>query len=206
MKVGVTMKNYSTLRALSTKDEPVIFDISDVPMMMDEEHFVLVRREGSPILRVDTVVLGTDIEGVFEGSRIVDNQGKEYTVSYKRGFAAMDASRKIFKLNSIAPFIYKEVNISATLSCRARIIFKCDDRFFQLRDVVGEKDGFMIIKNNYSLIDPNNIQQFAGMSNNNQRLFLGDNLYSGTVCMRYGRICLYDGNKYVDLVDGEVIV
>ena len=82
------------LRALSKDGNTYcVFDISDGPGHWDDEHFILIGRANSPVLRYDTISRGCDIPGVFSGDLI--RVGKEdYLVSYQRGLVAKNVQTK----------------------------------------------------------------------------------------------------------------
>ena len=199
------MRNYSNLRATTTEGKSYSFDIRAVPTVIDTDRFILMHKVGSPILLTDTICLGADINGVYEGTVLRDANGIEYTVSYKRGFAAMDSNRVAHKLHDITPFTVLGENGNISTSCRARVLYKYEDIYFQITDILGVVEDKIIIKNNRVAINFDLVKQFAGLKVDNKRVFLGDEIDDGIVVMHLGRICLYANNKYIDLADKEEI-
>lgn len=199
------MNNFNKLCANSLSGERVVFSITDVPVAADTDNFILMRRDHTPILVTSSVVVGSDIDGVFEGTRIADKDGNLYNVSFQRGFAAMDKNRNVFKLHKLAPFTIVGDNYDLSTCCRARLIYKHDNVIFRLTDIVGVVEDKVVIKNKYLDVNFTDVQQFAGLAVDGNKVFLGDTLPVGKVCMHYGRICVYNNGIYTDLVDGEVI-
>lgn len=200
------MRNTLSLKALTTKQEEYTFDIQDIPVMMDEAQFVLMARPGSPILLADTVVTGSDIPGIFEGTTLKDEQGQDYLVSFKRGFAAMGSMSGVRKMSEVGNYTitgYKSVE-SISL-CRQRILFKYNDIQFQFRDFVGIINGNPIIKESYTPIDPAKLRQYAGLTYNGKPVFLGDIIDGCTVTMHNGRICIDKGDYFIDLADNAIM-
>lgn len=198
--------NTLSLQTLTAKGEFCEFSVHDVPVAVDDEQFVLMAKPGSPILLNKFIVSCTDIPNVHEGTVLVDAKGKEYVVSFKRGFAAMDAERNVIKINEIGDYIITDtVSLSSISTCRQRLIYKYKDMQFQLKDFVGLSDGKAIIKENYTPIDLNEIQQYAGLTYNSKSVFLGDSIDGNIVVMHMGRICMDCGGYFVDLADMQII-
>lgn len=193
------------LGCLTTEGKHYDFSVLDVPVLIDDSRFVLLNKPGTPILLVNTIVSGADIPNIYEGSVIVSD-GVEYTVSYKRGFAAMDKHRNVRKLSDLPTYVkVGQLYRFPDRTCRQRLLYKSGNTQIHIKDFVGVDNGKIIVREGYAKIDPESLQLYAGLSINNSKVFLGDTTSSGNkVVMHKGRICV-KSDKYEDLVDGEVI-
>lgn len=160
-------------------------------------------KPGSPILLADTVVSCTDIPNVCEGSVLQDINGVKYSVSFKRGFAAMTDDRNVFKLHDLPSYIV--LGVVNLPMCRHRLIYRYGDMQFRLRDFVGIVNGKVVVKESYTPIDLSKVQQYAGLKYNDNNVFLGDRIDGHLVTMHSGRVCLDCGGYFVDLADKQVI-
>ena len=198
----------SNLSAKTLTGEYYTFSLADVPVMLDDIQFVLMAKPNSPILLIDTVITGMDIDGLFEGS-IISDGSDEYVVSFKRGFAAMRADRTVRKLTDFASytntgkFVTKDHAVQSL--CRQRILYKANGMQFQIKDIIGTRDGKLVIRENYTSVDTESIQQYAGISHNGKKVFLGDEIDGSAVRMYMGRICIIKENKIFDLADNTFI-
>lgn len=198
--------NTLSLQTLTAKGESCEFSVHDVPVTIDDEQFVLMAKPGSPIMLNKFIVSCTDMPNVHEGTILMDSKGKEYIVSFKRGFAAMDAQRNVIKISDIGDYtVTNSVSLSSISTCRQRLIYKYKDIQFQLKDFVGLSDGKAIIKENYTPIVLDEVQQYAGLTYNNKSVFLGDVIDGHKVVMHMGRICMDCGGYFVDLADMQII-
>lgn len=198
--------NTLSLQALTSDGKACRFSVCDVPVVIDDEQFVLMARPGSPILLTHSIVSCTDIPNISEGTVLTDSSGKEYTVSFKRGFAAMDKQRNVVKINEIGEYrVTNTVSLSSISTCRQRLIYKYGDIQFQLKDFVGIIDGKAVIKENYTAIDVSEIQQYAGLTYMGKNVFLGDMIDGNKVTMHAGRICIDYEEYFIDLADMQII-
>lgn len=198
--------NTLSLQALTIKGVACKFSIYDVPVAIDDEQFILMAKPGSPILRTQTIVSCTDIPNVCEGTILTDNNGVDYVVSFKRGFAAMDAQRAVVKISDIVGcHISGSIDLSTIALCRQRLIYRYKDLQFQLKDFVGISDGKAIIKESHTPIELSNVQQYAGLTYNGKNVFFGDYIDGFKVVMHKGRICMDCGDHYVDIADMQVL-
>lgn len=187
------------------------FSLADVPVLIDEASFVLMAKPGSPILLLESLVCGSDIEDIYEGSIVSDSEGNEYVMSFKRGFAAMNSNREVKKLSEIDGLTVckRRLDVSHSsnfLLCRQRLLYLYDGIQFQFKDFIGIVNGMPVIKESYTPIDISRVKQYSGLSYNNQRVYLGDEIQGGIATMHKGRICLYKDGKYIDLTDGMEVV
>lgn len=204
------LKTTTNLRARDARGHYHEFTLNDVPVLVDESSFVLMAKPGSPILLMESLTSGADIKGVYEGTVIADENGAEYVMSYKRGFAAMDSNRNVKKLSDLSSYkvCRRKVDIhkvSKAVLCRQRLLYLYHGIQFQFRDFVGIVNGMPIIKESYTPIDIDQVQQYSGLSYEGIRIYLGDSLNGGIVQMYKGRVCLLKDGKYLDLADNTYI-
>ena len=195
--------NILKLKAETTAGDDFIFTVLDIPVLIDNNKVVLMNKPGSPILLYNTISVMSDIEGVGEGTVIEDNG--TYTVSFKRGFAAVNNDKEVRKLGD-----FNTLTINTTKNvqnlCRYKILFKSGDIQFQIKDIVGLSAGKCICKRSYNIFELDTIQQYAGITYEDKRIFLGDTIDGNEVSMFKGRICLIIDNKHIDITDGQEVV
>ena len=196
------------LNAETLTGDRYVFSLNDVPVMLDDTQFVLMAKPNSPILLINTVITGMDIDGLFEGSIISDGKD-EYVVSFKRGFAAMRADRTVKKLTEFPMILntgtFAEKEHAARPMCRQRILYKTNDMQFQIKDLIGIMDNNLVIRENYTKVCVEDIQQYAGISYNGNKVFFGDIIEGSPVHMYKGRICIMKDGKHFDLADNTFI-
>ena len=199
--------NVSNLGCLTTNGDHFDFSVLDVPVLIDDSRFVLFKRPGTPILLLNTVVAGADIENIYEGSVIVSD-GVEYTITYKRGFAAMDKDRNVVKLSHLPSFVkVGQLYRFSKYVCRQRLLYRAGEAQINFKDFIGTFGDDIIVREGYTFLKPDQLRLYAGLSINKNKIFLGDTLGDGSIVkMHKGRICAFKNNQYTDLVDNEVIV
>ena len=198
--------NVLNLRACTLTNKYYTFSIKDIPVLVDDNNFILMARPGSPILRFDTIGSLTDIPDIGEGTVLVGENNDVYTISFKRGFAAMSSDRQISKLHELSNYtITAEAPHFVGIANRQRLLFKYNNLQFQIKDIVGAIDGKAIVKREHTLVAVDKVQQYAGLTFNNTRVFLGDVIDGGIVTMYKGRVCLHKNNRYIDLTDMQEI-
>lgn len=200
------MTNTMSLKAQTLNGKAYEFSVYDVPVVIDDEQFILMAKPGSPILLTGTIVSCSDVPNVCEGSILTDRNGVSYVVSFKRGFAAMDAQRNVYKICDIDGLtVTGLMDLSSISLCRQRLIYKCGNNQFQLKDFIGISKGNVIIKEGYASIDISEIQQYAGLTYDGKNVFFGDIIDGSTVVMHAGRVCMFDGVNYIDMTDMQQI-
>lgn len=196
----------NALCAKTCKGIPYRFSLSDVPVCIDEHHFALLNKENSPLLLTDTIVAGMDIPDLYEGT-IIRSGGVLYTISFKRGFAAMDENRNVFKLSELpSPYTIEGEVTSFEGLCRQRLTFRYKGINFQIKDIIGVVHDNLVIKEYHTCIPLKEVQQFAGTSYKGNKVFFGDKVEAGTIVLHKGRVCIYNGATYIDIVDRKEVI
>lgn len=218
------MQNNYPFKALSkNKKELVVFTLEDGICPLDDNFFFLVRRPGTPILRYDSVMVGTDLNGVFEGD-IVEYNEKEHIVAFNRGFALKELNgNEVIHLDKISnykvvdnvcfrpelkrefsPISFKHVDKEYAKLSRSKKEIDIKWGIKSFYGAIGER----LIVNIYGvkLLVPNDeIQQFAGFYVNykeedkeiSSKIYFSDKIENSPIYMEKGRVCVkYDGIKY----------
>jgi hypothetical protein len=140
---------------------------------------------------------------LFEGD-IVDHLGINYVVQYARGFMCVSGERRMLNISSLTT-----INVVATTyECREfkipqvpNIIYRVSGGWvFPIDEVVCVKDKSLILTHNGgSMRDMSEIQQYAGMIYNGDKVYFGMEIEGGEVELRYGRCCINKEGQYFDL-------
>jgi hypothetical protein len=179
------MRTYP-LRALAKGGSSYcVFDLNDGPGRWDDEHFILMGRPNSPILRYDSISRGSDIPGVFSGD-IVSVKGDDYLVIYHRGLVAKNlVTKKIFYLDEADFRVKSEAEYMGT------IVPNRHKKHLYRTEVNGEKIDFYIDhlygldpkskcilhnRRGYGFLTYDSISQYVGIRHpqTNEPLFFGD--------------------------------
>ena len=185
--------NYYPLIALTaTKKDMVDFTLEDGPCPVDEEHFVLLNRPGTPILSYATVLRGMDIPGVFEGD-IISFEGTDYIVKYQRGFNAISIDKsKIITLENITAenvkthmFFQRSFDWIEPATIKFRVN---QNKFFTFQNIYGYFDGRLLFTDSKLCKQKEIIaQQDAGVTYQGKKACFGKNPF-GTVKLVKGKI------------------
>lgn len=183
---------YPLIALTKCRTNMVSFTLEDGLCPIDEEHFVLLNRPGSPILRYDTVLRGMDINGIFEGD-IVNYEGTDYMIKYQRGFNAisLDKSKVITLDNITACNVKTHMYYQRDFAWIEPTMIKFrvnNNKFFTLRNIYGYFDNRIVfndikLRNKETLI----VQQDAGLTYDGQRACFGNNAF-GSVKLVKGKI------------------
>ena len=149
----------STLKATTVEGENYLFSIRDVPVWIDNNRVALFHKPNSPLLLGNTIRACTDDNSLWEGSRIQTEDSDIYTISYKRGFAAMNFQRKVLKLSELPPYIIVKDNEELSPIHRQKLLFSYNDIRFQLRDLVGIVDGQVVVREGHTQLDISKVKQ-----------------------------------------------
>lgn len=197
------------MRALTLDDEIFEFTIGDVPTGIKPGIFVCLRKPGTPLLKQDTIRRGDPDTHLFEGD-LLDMDGERWVVSYERGFYVINEDYQIKYLYDLKD--YKVVSNTyceeppVPVNYRNKHLFKYKDKIFRLNDIVGAaKNGNLILRAISRTVPAVCVKQECGIAYLGQRVYLGDRFEGKTVVLKYGRVCLRDGAKHIDIVTGGAI-
>lgn len=213
------MLNYAFKALSKSGKEMVIFKLEDGPCPIDSNYFMLAGRPGTPLLRYDSIMMGSDLNGVFSGD-IVEYKGKEYCVSYNRGFAlrSMDGDEIIrfhqLDINSMKVighelldnrgFYFENIKpkfkyIDSEYAKAKRL--KSNEIMWGFKSFFGTIDNKLIV-NVYGvklLIPCNSIQQYTGFSYQGKPVYFNDSIKGSPVYMKSGRVYITQDGMRMDL-------
>lgn len=194
------------LKALTVDGDWFEFTIKDIPTPISEDEFILMNKPGSPKLRLDTIRRGDPEYHLYEGD-VISVNGDKYTVCYERGFYAINdmyVYRYLSTLKDVKLISVYTESDNATIVPNFRLshLFKYNNTVFKLNDIVGCYKGNLVIRSIQHTVNPNKVQQECRASYNGKKLYLGDKINNGIVCMYHGKIALKVNNKYIDIIDG----
>ena len=194
------------LRGITLDHEVVYFDISDVPVILNENMIVLTRREGSPIILAQSIARGTDNYEFFETDFVFkDGQiGVVGFVVYVDGFyiwSSQDGS--VMPIRNIDGYRFvpntQMHRISEMNEVRSKIRFGCGGRRFPIDRIIYYRDGelFITIKPCGTVIRLDSINPCTGLNTDRQELMFGQVRPSGKVVLR-------DYHPMLELTDGTL--
>lgn len=199
------------LRARTVSGELYTFTMSNIPLRIDSKTFVLAKIPNSPILKWNTIQRGLDIPDIFEGD-ILEIEGKLYLLGYERGFnlVAEDCvsgydylyNHKDYK---VVGNIYT-MKFPKQLKAVKRLTFKYENRIVPINLITGYYQDNPIATGVSHYVDMDRLQQSAGISINNQKIFFGDMLNGCPVELYMGRVVIKYRSNYLDLANNTVIV
>lgn len=192
------MNSYK-LRALSLKGEPVLFDVTDIPVKISETTFVLAAKPDTPIMWANTISRGTEDGSFFEGD-VVKYNDICYRIIFNRGFKAVTAEKE--EVRYLREIQGAEV-ISYGASSASSLVYRARGRSFLLGDIIGAYSGFALVSTLKEKVDPVEFQQDAGFSVCRNRLFYGDPYNGSWLVMKSGRPCVRVDGEYVDITRKE---
>lgn len=197
------------MKARTLNDEWHPFTIADVPTRFNDEEFALMLKPNSPRLYISNIRRGDVATGLFEGD-IITSGGVEWLVCYERGFYAINDDRVTKHLYAFTDFqivgncFSREFPIPILM--RSKHLFKYDGTVFRLEDIIGCYDGENLILRCCSQPVPSSaIQQDCGIVRNGERLYLGDVIDEGRVCLYKGRIAAKADDVYTDIATGGIL-
>lgn len=194
------------MRALSKCGNFLVpFTLADGPAPIDKDHFILTEKQNSPILRYDSVLKGSDIEGLYEGDIVtIEGDDKEYPVIYATGVRLKDSEEQIEiiydnqKKFSIVSDIYtrKMKFIKRTIPK-----FRIDNTGFLLSDLYGMHKGHLLLNKTSVMVKPEDIRMHAGVRDKNRKyLYFGDH----GLTLLNGQPGVYQDGEFITLASGKL--
>lgn len=196
------------LRALSKDGKEVVsFTLADGPCKLDTDTFILTERPNTPILRTETILRGSDIEGLFEGD-ILEHKGYLYIIQYHRGLAGLSKEKGLLQLSefeSLKPVSSVYERPEYVIPKKATYTYKYGNLLFPLDDVIGVDNNRLVLQaKSGELADLSKVQQYAGIRYNGSYKYFGDEIEGSPLIMKNGRCCVYKHNTYIDISKGEI--
>lgn len=171
------------------------FSLDDAPCYLGENMLVLLRRRMTPILKMNTIELCSDLN--THVNDIVRRAGEEelWIVQYDAGFIAINlVSGERRDLHELRPFAkvrrateQERQDFSINV---LKLRYKYKDHEFELEDIIGYRDGKLLVRRVPELVHPLEIVQDMGFTINEQTVFLGEPYRDYSTVMCYGRVCV----------------
>lgn len=134
-------KNFFNLRAKTVDSSAVVeFDITDVPMRIGDDTFILRGRENSPILRISTIgrcsdMFSTDGVRIAEGDKLLANgTDKQYIVKWINGFKAVSGDYTSAICNLKLPEVIGKASVENNTNY---LYYKTGNIRWNIFDIVG---------------------------------------------------------------------
>lgn len=206
--------NICSLRAETLEGKPYEFTVADIPVVTGENEFVLLNRKFSPILKYDTIVLGSDV-GIYVGDILLDDAGSEWFVTYKCGFVALklddpSTRRMLYEFRELKVIRYAtEEEKAKIITEKIKIKFKYQGHIFVITDIVGRLGEGLVVKNIPSKMLPvhsEEVQQSTLMSRGGKRLYFGDLYKDLPIIMCYGRVGVQTEFGVYDIFGSNYII
>lgn len=202
--------NVFSLRAKTLDDKFYQFTVLDVPVITGENTVVLLGRKFSPMLKYDTIVVGSDV-GVYVGDVLRDEDGTEWIATYDRGVKAKsipDRRTKYlyeFKRLRVVRQATKEEWRTYRVSTPI-LVFKYKDYTFDLSHIIGKHRRDLVVLNIPDSVNVKDVKQSARATIKRQRIFLGDEYKGSPVVMCYGCLCIQNEFGAYDIFSRKYIL
>lgn len=202
--------NICSMRTQTLSGELYAFTVQEVPVIVGEDTLVLLNRNFSPILKLSTLRLGSDV-GVYVGDVLQGEGGSEWAVMFDFGFTAVNLqSRKRRML-----YEFDELIVTRQLSLEeerlagvepTKFKFKFQGLVFMLADIVGVYQNRLLVQRVRERVNLDEIQQHAGFTLDGKRMYYGD-LYKGhPTFMCYGRCCIQTESGVYSIHEDKYII
>lgn len=171
---------HCNMAAESIDGNIISFTIQDVPVVIDENHFVLAARSGSELLKYCSIRRMMDHLRLGEND-VVEIDASAYTVGYQGGFYLSNEEGVRITSDLISNYKVLEHGKSGA----HRILFSAYGHVFDIRNILGTHEGRVAIAGVRQLINPEDMQMSAGFRLNGDRVFFDDHitLWKGRPCM-----------------------
>ena len=181
------------MRAKAVDGHYVTFSITDAPVLIYDNQFILANRSNSPVLLTESVCRMMDHLPFGEGDR-VDIKGKQYTVTYMKGFNFRRDDNVIIPAHLVDTCTL----LKRSDNTGSKINFKYKDLNFPLFSVLGSYEGKLAVSACSGLIQNTNLQMSAGFFQSKKPVFFGDIISGAPLILCRGRPCTVIGNEYVE--------
>lgn len=202
--------NVFSLRARTLKGEFYVFTVLDVPVITGENVITLLGRKFSPLLQLDSVVVGTE-EGLFVGDVIRDANREKYIITYNNGVRAISKrTRKLYALYELEGIrVIGQASRSERVKYRVstpELVFRCNDTLFTLNDIIGKHRRDLIILSTPEPMRVEDVRQNTHVVINRQTIFLGDTYLGKQVTFVCGCVCIQNEFGAYDILNKQYII
>lgn len=166
------------------------FKLSDVPINIDHQHFILANKENTPILKLGLCRRGCDIPDVYEGD-ILNCDGEEHVLQYQRGFILLNENRRRRYLWEFDNFkvvgnIY-DTEWAFSINCAKSVRYRYNNTLLYPKSFAGYYKGKILLEGTNTKVSPRFIQQEACFTYEGEKIFFGDLIEGYPVELYYGR-------------------
>lgn len=196
--------NCYVMKALTLNGDWHTFTMEDLPVAVSDKEFVLIGKQGSPRLRLDTIRRGDLESSLFEGDIFVA-EGMTWMTCYERGFYAISTEYNIRYLYTFNDFEISDMSYEdfpVPISFREKNLFKFKDTIFRLEEIVGCYKGAILLRCISNTVYVEDIQQECCLTYKGKRVYLGDVIEGAKVEIHGGRITLCKNDTIVDIITG----
>lgn len=194
------------LRGITLNREVLYFDMSDVPVILNDNVIVLARRENSPMLLAQSIARGTDDCELFETDFVFkDGQhGIVGFVVYIDGFYIWSSQEgTLIPLRDTTGYRFipntQMHRVQEMSKIRSKMRFGCGGRRFGIDRIIYYKNNelFITIKPSGTMIRLDSIGCCTGINTDKLELMFGQVIPTG-------RVVLEDYHPMLELHDGTV--
>ena len=198
------MENFYPIKARTKSGDFYEFKVTDVPVYLDQEHFVLLNKNDSPILKKGLCIRGCDIPGIFEGD-ILEEDGVQYLVRYQRGFFCKDQNNEtkyLYELRDAKKVgtLFDTPWPSARVAFPTKMYYKYHGSLIFPKSILGCYEGRILVADFSDKVRPEEIQQDAKLTYAGEKIFFGDLVDGYPVELYYGRPVVKHDNIIYDIV------
>lgn len=183
--------NCFTLKSILADGRQVIFTLKDLPVAIDNSHFILMNRKNSPILDLHSIRRGDPESGLFEGDVVVHN-GDKWLVCYERGFYVINSAYIIKHFKDIPGYEYiglrENLNIDILIKLKRTHMFRYKTVTFYLQDIRAAVNNKLILSMFTDPISPDDICQECSFTYEKHKVFLGDRVGNDVIHLEKGRL------------------
>lgn len=190
-------------KAMGVDSEFYRFKIEDCPVILNMGIMALTAKPGSKLLRIDTVVRGSD-NNIFEGDRVLYKGGYFGYVVYAGGFKVRckDTGELVDipygKNFRISKGTKRSIGDAVRDEDRSWLSLKVKDDIFELNGIVcsyrQSSIAITTVKCQERYVKPEDVRCSTGIEKEGNTLFFGDEYMGGKVIMKNGIpvVCLPD--------------
>ena len=177
------------LRGITIQGKPYLISLEDCPVIINGSTVALVNKPMSPLLKANSIVLGNEETGLFEGDFIIDSKTHKLigNIIYDKGFKILLLNNNgIINISEIGPY-YTMVNsnkngLDKLSEVKSELRFKVNDFTFTIDKLVRVDNGMATIYSQLlRKIPVNNIKICTGIIIDKQHVAYGDILQGGIV-------------------------
>lgn len=177
------------LRGITLQGKPYLFSLEDCPVTINNETVALINKPFSPLLKANSLVLGNEKTGLFEGDFVIDSKTHKLigNVIYDKGFKILlldnNGIKNVSEINSFYTMVNSNNHDLKKLEeYKYELRFKVNDFTFTIDKLVRVDDGHATIYSQLlRKIPVSNIKVCTGLIIDKRHIAYGDILQGGIV-------------------------